>query len=93
MTTKAREFCSITRSDLYTRPEHDDPAANSLGGPAGARTPALVWDFVLGLGVLAYLLLVLFDGIESPLMGLLLVVGAGRRVLQPHLGKRPRAGG
>jgi len=32
--------------------------------------------------------LALFDGIDSPLLGMVLIVVIGRRLLQGHLGRR-----
>ena len=42
------------------------------------------WDLALGLAGLLYLTLVLFAGIEVPVMGLALVVLSAYAIVRPH---------
>jgi hypothetical protein len=46
------------------------------------------WDLALGFGALAYVLLALFDGLESPLLAVVVVALTGYQLVQPHRGKR-----
>jgi hypothetical protein len=43
---------------------------------------------VLGLGVLGYLALVLFDDVESPLLAMALIVLVAYELVQSHRGRR-----
>ena len=42
------------------------------------------WDLAVGLGGVVYLLLVLFAGVEIPVMGVALVLLAGYTIIRPH---------
>jgi hypothetical protein len=42
--------------------------------------PRAFWDAALGLGAAAYLVLALFDGMDSPFLSLLVIVLLGRRL-------------
>jgi hypothetical protein len=83
----------ITRLESYTK----DPAQG--GSSTDAETPAqdthadevrarLVKDVTLGLCVSAYLVLVLFDNVESPLLSIALIVLVAYELVQPHLRNR-----
>ena len=48
----------------------------------------LVWDVTLGLATVVYVLLALFDNIDSPLVGIVLIILVGRELLQHHLSRR-----
>ena len=79
----------ITRLESYTKdaaqagpsPRAETPAQDAQAGEVRAR---LVKDVTLGLGVAAYLALVLFDNIESPLLSIALVVLVAYELVQPH---------
>jgi hypothetical protein len=47
-----------------------------------------VWDVTLGLATVVYVLLALFDNIDSPLVGIVLIILVGRELLQHHLSRR-----
>ena len=66
-----------TNSELCTRPDCEQQSAAPLIGADPRRLPALFWDFALGLGALVCLLLALFDGMDSPLIGLVVIVVVG----------------
>ena len=42
------------------------------------------WDLTLGLALIGYLVVVLFMGIEVPVVGLVLLVLAGQALIRPH---------
>jgi hypothetical protein len=44
------------------------------------------WDLALGVAGLVYLALVLFMGVELPVVGLVLLVLAGHALIRPHRG-------
>ena len=69
-----------TRSEPCTKPEYE-------AARAPARTSPLVWDAVLCLSVLAYVVLTLFGGFDSPLLSLAVVFVVGRRLFQPRNGR------
>jgi hypothetical protein len=48
----------------------------------------LIRDAALALGVSAYLALVLFDDIESPLISLALIILVTYELFRPHLSRR-----
>jgi hypothetical protein len=78
-----------TRLESYTKdgaqgappPHAGTPAQDAQAAEARAR---LVKDVTVGLGVSAYLALVLFDNIESPLLSIALVVLVAYELVQPH---------
>jgi hypothetical protein len=47
-----------------------------------------VWDLTLGLATVGYVLFVLFGDIDSPLLGMALIILVGHELLQTHLNKR-----
>ena len=83
----------ITRLESYTKdvahgrpsPHAETPAQDAHAGEVRAR---LVKDLTLGLGVSAYLALVLFDSVESPLLSIALVVLVAYELVQPHMRNR-----
>jgi hypothetical protein len=83
----------ITRLESYTKdatqagpsPHAETPAQDAHAGEVRAR---LVKDVTLGIGVSAYLALVLFDNIESPLLSIGLIVVVAYELVQPHLRNR-----
>ena len=48
----------------------------------------LIWDLALGLGAAAYLALVLFDDLESPLLSIVLIGLVVHALVHPHSGAR-----
>jgi hypothetical protein len=66
-----------TRSEAYTSPP----------GEAVKRQQKPVWDIVLAICTVTYILFVLFDGIDSPLLGLALIACVAHRLVQAHLGR------
>ena len=83
----------ITRLESYTKdaaqggqpPHAEIPAQDAHAAEVRAR---LVKDVTLALGVLAYLALVLFDNIESPLLSIGLIVLVAYELVQPHMRNR-----
>lgn len=53
-----------------------------------ASAPLSRSDIALALGAAGYLLLVLFDGIESPFLSIGLIGLVGYKLVQPHLRNR-----
>jgi hypothetical protein len=45
----------------------------------------MVWDVALGLCAAAYLALVLFDDVESPLLSMALIFLVAYALIQPHV--------
>jgi hypothetical protein len=83
----------ITRLESYTKdaaqagppPHAGIPAPDAHASEVRAR---LVKDVTLAIGVAAYLALVLFDNIESPLLSIALVVLVAYELVQPHMRNR-----
>ncbi len=83
----------ITRLESYTNeatqdrpsPRAELPDQDAHACEVRAR---LVKDVTLGLGAFAYLALVLFDNIESPLLSIALVVLVAYELVQPHMRNR-----
>lgn len=81
---------------MTTRPEFctSEPAIrkdDSAGKPAGDAVPiSRRWllDITLCLVTMAYVFFALFDGMDSPLFGLMLIILVGHELIQPHLGRR-----
>ena len=74
----------ITRLESCTKhaqPRAHDPVSD------GARAQ-LAWDVFLGLCGSAYLVLVLFDDVQSPLLSMALIFLVGYELIQPHLRNR-----
>ena len=84
MTTKP-EYC--TKDAVLNEP----PSPSDRGfsqAPAKWMRVMLIWDAALAVGVAAYLALVLFDDIESPLISLALIMLVTFELLRPHLNRR-----
>ena len=76
---------SITRLESCTKDaDHGAPSAHA-GTPADSRRVRAVWDFTLGLCAAAYLALVLFDDVESPLLSMALIFLVAYALIQPHV--------
>ena len=70
----------ITRLESYTKVAvQSTPLA-----PRRVRSQ-VAWDVTLGLCATAYLALVLFDDVESPLLSLALIVLVAYELIQPHV--------
>jgi hypothetical protein len=83
----------ITRLESYTKDaaqgepsaHAETPAQDAHASEVRAR---LVKDVTLGLCVSAYLALVLFDNVESPLLSIGLIVLVAYELVQPHMRNR-----
>lgn len=60
------------------------PAYSTKARPAGRW----LWDVVLGLGVVGYLALVLFDDVECPLLAMMLIGLVAYELVQSHRARR-----
>jgi hypothetical protein len=82
-----------TRLESYTKnaaqpgpsPHAVTPDQDAHAAEVRAR---LLKDVTLGIGVSAYLALVLFDNIESPLLSIGLIVLVAYELVQPHMRNR-----
>jgi hypothetical protein len=63
----------------------EEPAPDSVS--TGTRVRA-IRDVTLGLCAAGYLALVLFDGVESPLLSLTLIILVARALIQAHARQR-----
>ena len=84
MTTKL-EYC--TKDTILNEP----PSRSDRGlsqSPSKWMRVMLIRDAALALGVSAYLALVLFDDIESPLISLALIILVTYELFRPHLSRR-----
>lgn len=83
------EFC--TKESVHSVLEVPDevpgeaPSRASPSGRAGAR---VIRDVALGLFATGYLALVLFDGVESPVLSAALIILVARALVQAHAGQR-----
>ena len=81
----------ITRLESYTKDAAQGGRRRTPGRrlkmlrPRSARTPG---DVTLGLCASAYLALVLFDDVESPLLSMALIVLVAYELIQPHVRNR-----
>ena len=79
----------ITRLESYT-------SDSTRGGPPPGATETsnvagrvrVYWDLALGVCAVAYLTLVLFDDVESPLLSLALIILVANALVQPRLRNR-----
>jgi hypothetical protein len=66
-------------------------AAPALRPPANASSPStnkrVIWDCVIGIAGLAYLVMVLVANLSSPAFGLIWVVLAAYEIFEPRCGK------
>ena len=83
----------ITRLESFT----NDAVQGALPAPAEAPTQdfasrrvrvRVVWDVTLGLCAAAYLALVLFDDVESPLLAMALIFLVAYALIHPHVRNR-----
>lgn len=75
----------ITRLESCTR-DTASPAPTASSDVSG-RVRAW-WDVALGVCAVAYLTLVLFDDVESPLFSLALIILVANALVHPHPRKR-----
>jgi hypothetical protein len=79
----------ITRLESCTKAAGQGAPSHALAptqDSASRRTRSQVaWDVTLGLCAIAYLALVLFDDVESPLLSLALIVLVAYELIQPHV--------
>ena len=65
------------------------PAEAPTQEPAPRRERSrAAWDITLGLSASAYLVFVLFDDVESPLLSMALIFLVAYALIQPHLRNR-----
>ena len=76
------ESCTKDADQGAPSPRAATPARDSES--RGARSQ-VAWDVTLGLCAIAYLALVLFDDVESPLLSLALIVLVAYELIQPHV--------
>ena len=76
------------KSEFSTRAECEEQTA---GPPLKTKSrffPPYLGDTALALGALVYVVLALFDGMDSPLVGLVVILVVGHRLFRPHYGGR-----
>ena len=85
----------ITRPEFYTKesvhsvlevPDAVPDEVPSRASPSGRAR--VIRDVTLGLFATGYLALVLFDGVESPLLSAALIILVARALVQAHGGQR-----
>ena len=74
----------LLRGSRYAEPPAHGPAS-------GGVRAQVAWDVMLGLCGSAYLALVLFDDVESPLLSMALIFLVAYELIQPHVRSRQRA--
>ena len=79
----------ITKLESCTRDTvQSAPLAAQAGTTADSRRAWAYWDIALGLFAAAYVTVVLFDDVESPLLTLALIVLVGYELIRPHMRDR-----
>jgi hypothetical protein len=78
----------ITKLESCTKDAHHGEPSAHAGAPADSRRVRLAWDATLGLCTAAYLTLVLFDDVESPLLSMALIFLVAYALIQPHVRNR-----
>jgi hypothetical protein len=83
----------ITRLESYTKDGSQSASSRHAEPPAhdpasGGVRAQLAWDVMLGLCSAAYLVLVLFDDVQSPLLSIALIFLVAYELIQPHLRSR-----
>ena len=78
----------ITRLESCTKDAEQGTPSAHAGIPADSRRVRMVWDVALGLCAAAYLALVLFDDVESPLLSMVLAFLVAHALIQPHVRNR-----
>ncbi len=79
------ESCTKDVSQGASSPHAEPPAHDPAAGGVRAQ---LAWDVMLGLCSSAYLALVLFDDVQSPLLSMALIFLVAYELIQPHLRSR-----
>jgi hypothetical protein len=74
----------ITKLESYTK-DADDGVNSRAETATGSRGIRVGWDLALALCAAAYLALVLFDDVESPLLSMALIFLVAHALVQPHL--------
>ena len=74
-----------TRLESCTKDADQGAPSAHAHAPADSRRARAGWDVALGLCAIAYLALVLFDDVESPLLSLALIVLVAYELIQPHV--------
>ena len=78
----------ITRLESYTNDAEQGAPSAHAEAPADSRRVRVAWDVTLGLCAAAYLALVLFDDVESPLLSIALIFLVAYALIQPHVRNR-----
>ena len=78
----------ITRLESCTKDAGRRAPSEHTETRADARRLRLVWDFALALCAAAYLALVLFDDVESPMLSMALIFLVAYALIQPHVRNR-----
>jgi hypothetical protein len=78
----------ITRLESCAKDTDQRAPAAHAETPAGSCRVQAGWDVALGLCAAAYLALVLFDDIESPLLSMALIFLVAHALIQPHVRNR-----
>ena len=78
----------ITRLESCTNHADQGAPSTHAGTPADSRRVRAVRDVTLGLCAAAYLALVLFDDVESPLLSMALIFLVAYALIQPHVRNR-----
>ena len=78
----------ITRLESFTNDAVQGAPSAHAQVPAASRRVRVFWDVTLGLCAAAYLALVLFGDVESPLLSIGLIALVAYELMQPHLRNR-----
>ena len=78
----------ITRLESYTNDVVQGAPSPRAEAPTASRRVRVVWDVTLGLCAAAYLALVLFDDVESPILSIALIFLVAYALIQPHVRNR-----
>jgi hypothetical protein len=76
---------STKKSQSSRSPRAEPPAQDPVSGELRAQ---VAWDVTLGLCTSAYLALVLFDDMESPLLAMALIFLVAYQLIQPRARSR-----
>jgi hypothetical protein len=76
---------SITRLESCTNDVVQGKPLPRAATPAHSRRSRGAWDVALGVFAAGYLALVLFDGVDSPLLSLTLILVVAYELIQPRL--------
>jgi len=78
----------ITRLESFTNDAVQGAPSAHAQVPAASRRVRVVWDVTLGLCAAAYLALVLFGDVESPLLAMALIFLVAYALIHPHVRNR-----